>query len=315
MEETTFTEEHSEAVVEFDDDLSQGYSDNIRAQDDGKDPATGIENLNEVPRSLRWWNIAACLFMSGQAGVMLWLATSETLEWPIYVNFPAFFDGSSQEGFGIPLPQKVASYSIAWLSGTFLALSGIDHFLVSCPGLVKKYNYYIERYQAPFRWTEYAFSASLMRVMIAQLSGVTDLHSLFMIFILTATTMVLGSCHESINAVARADGYRQNWYPFITAWIPHLASWSVIFCYFFVAVSRSNPPGFVWAIVFVLFFLDGTFALLFYMQWGKIWIFRDYVKGEIGFILLSFTSKTLLAWINYVSAPAVVGVFCLPSCF
>jgi hypothetical protein len=161
--------------------------------------------------------------------------------------------------------------------------------------------YYIERYQNPFRWTEYAFSASTMRVMIAQLSGVTDIHSLFMIFILTATTMLLGSCHESVNAVARADGYRQNWFPFLAAWIPHLASWSVIFCYFFVGVTRASAPAFVWAIVFILFILDGTFALLFYMQWGKKWIFRDYINGEVGFILLSFTSKTLLAWINYVS--------------
>lgn len=143
--------------------------------------------------------------------------------------------------------------------------------------------------------------------MIAQLSGVTDVQSLFMIFILTAITMVLGSCHESVNAVARADGYRQNWFPFLAAWIPHLASWSVIFCYFFVGVTRASAPAFVWAIVFILFILDGTFALLFYMQWGKKWIFRNYVNGEIGFIMLSFTSKTLLAWINYVSRPCMLG--------
>ena len=280
------------------DDISRGYSTEEHIE---KDPVTGIENLNEIPTCLRAWNISAFIFQFSQAGVLLWLATNATLNWSIYTNFPSFFGDSSQDEFGVPDPTKVGEYSVTWLSGVFLALSGLDHFLVSFPGIIKTYEYYIQRYQNPFRWTEYAFSASLMRVMIAQLSGVTDIHILFLIFILTATTMLLGSCHESINAVARADGYRQNWFPFLLAWLPHLASWAVIFCYFFVAVSRSNPPAFVWAIVFVLFILDGSFALLFYMQWGKVWIFRDYVKGEIGFIVLSFTSKTLLAWINYVS--------------
>jgi len=308
-----FNDEHSEAVVEY-DDITNSYSDEQDDQlhdesgavVDGKDPATGIENLNEIPKALRWWNISACLFQFGQAGALLYLATQADFSWPLYVNFPATFDETAQEGFGVPAPKEVASYSVTWLSGVFLGFSGLDHFLVSFPWINQKYNYYIERYQNPFRWTEYAFSASLMRVMIAQLSGITDLHSLFMIFILTATTMILGSCHESVNAVARADGYRQNWFPFLTAWITHLASWSVIFCYFFVSVSRADPPNFVWAIIIVLFVLDLTFALLFYMQWGKVWIFRDYVKGEIGFIVLSFTSKALLAWINYVSTIAKI---------
>ena len=111
--------------------------------------------------------------------------------------------------------------------------------------------------------------------------------------------MILGACHESVNAKARADGYKQNWFPFIAAWLPQLASWAVIFCYFFTAVSRGDPPGFVWSIVFILFILDGSFAVLFWMQWAKICGFSDYIRGEKGFIVLSFTAKALLAWINY----------------
>lgn len=140
----SFTEEHSEAVIEY-DDISGGYSDNDyspAAQPDmteGKDPATGIENLNEIPKSLRWWNIAACFFQFGQAGALFYLATKADFFWPVYVNFPGQFDGSDQAEFGVPVPKKVASYSVVWLSGMFLALSGLDHFLVSFPGIIKKY--------------------------------------------------------------------------------------------------------------------------------------------------------------------------------
>ena len=140
----SFTEEHSEAVVEF-DDISRGYStvgysdeqQEVRLQhdvgDEGKDPATGIENLNVIPKSLRLWNIVACFFQFGQAGALLYLATEADFFWPLYVNFPAAFDDTSQANFGVPAPKEVASYSVTWLSGVFLGLSGLDHLLVSFP--------------------------------------------------------------------------------------------------------------------------------------------------------------------------------------
>lgn len=40
----------------------------------------------------------------------------------------------------------------------------------------------------------------------------------------------------------------------------------MIICYFFVGVSRGSPPAFVWAIIFILFILDITFAVNQYYQ-------------------------------------------------
>jgi Heliorhodopsin len=260
-----------------------------------------IENLNEIPPRLQKWNIAAAIFQFIQCAALFYLSSSAETDWYLYSNFPQSFDdrADAPDGFGRPGPKEITGYSVTWYSAVFILLSGLDHLMVSFPGIRGTYEYYIARHQNPFRWFEYTFSASLMRVMIAQLSGVTDVHILFGIFCLAATTMILGACHESVNAKARADGYRQNWFPFLVAWVPHLASWSIIFCYFLVSVSRGDPPGFVWAIVFILFTLDATFAVLFYLQWAKLYGYSDYVKGEIGFIILSFTSKTLLAWLNY----------------
>ena len=271
-----------------------------------------VQNLNDIPSSLRLWNLLAALFQFGQCAALFYLSSQADTNWYLYTNFPGNLEernldsnvdgGDPSEEFGRPDPDEIAAYSITWYSAVFLALSGIDHLVVILPGFNSLYNYCIARHQNPFRWTEYALSASLMRAMIAQLSGITDIHLLFTIFMLSAVTMVLGACHESVNAKARADGDRkQNWFPFLAAWIPHLASWAVILCYFFRNVSKADPPNFVWAIIFILFFLDGIFALLFYLQWGKIGWFESYVTGEKGFIVLSFTAKALLAWINYVS--------------
>jgi hypothetical protein len=52
----------------------------------------------------------------------------------------------------------------------------------------------------------------------------------------------------------------------LPGFIPHAFNWLVIICYFFVGVSRGSPPGFVWAIIFILFILDITFAVNQYYQ-------------------------------------------------
>jgi hypothetical protein len=111
-----------------------------------------------------------------------------------------------------------------------------------------------------------------------------------------------------------------------SGFVPHLGAWLITLCYFFESVSRGDPPGFVWAIIFIIFFLvraastavccvscaaidvsdvamhvqDNTFAVMLWLQWGEWGIFKEnYVLGEIGFMILSLTSKQLLAWINY----------------
>lgn len=52
------------------------------------------------------------------------------------------------------------------------------------------------------------------------------------------------------------------------------------------------------AIIWILFLLDGTFAIAQYLQQKEIGRFRDYIVGEQTFQVLSLTSKLLLAWIN-----------------
>ena len=278
-----------------------------------------IQNLNEIPSNLRMWNIVAAIFQFAQCIALFYLSSQANTNWYLYTHFPGNFDERQQDvtvngtaipegiedDFGRPEAKEIAAYSVTWYSAVFILLSGLDHMVVALPGVNSVYNWYIARHQAPFRWAEYSLSASLMRVMIAQLSGVTDIHLLFSIFMASATTMVLGGCHESVNAKARADSdsiKQQNWYPFLVSFIPHFSSWAIIYCYFFTGVSRADAPAFVYAIVIVLFILDGPFALLFYLQWAKIGLFQDYVTGEKGFIVLSFTAKTLLAWLNYVSS-------------
>lgn len=95
--------------------------------------------------------------------------------------------------------------------------------------------------------------------------------------------------------------------------------------YFFDGVSNGDPPSFVWAIIFILFTLDSTFAINMYLQQkevrklragnrqqlkilassylitiisAQIGKWQDYIYGEYAYIVLSLSAKFLLAWIN-----------------
>jgi len=217
-----------------------------------------------------------------------------------------------------------------------------------------------------------------MRVQIAQLSGVTDIHLLYAIFGLTATTMLFGWLMESMNGRRLAtyytehgmtakvepggvegllalpvgnsasrvqDGYQPNgdareialpvdWTPFVMGFIPHAFAWTVVLCFFFQTVSNGDPPGFVWVrvqgcvdpgcgghthftahsranlspssqssapqvIIIILFVLDLLFAVNQFLQFSCVRGWRGFARAEFNFILLSLTSKQLLAWIEF----------------
>ena len=74
---------------------------------------------------------------------------------------------------------------------------------------------------------------------------------------------------------------------------------TIILGYFFYSLSKGEPPAFVYAIIIIIFILDLSFAVILGLQWQGKRCFRPYVNGEIAFIILSFTSKNLLAWINF----------------
>ena len=193
--------------------------------------------------------------------------------------------------------------NMTFFSGICVLIAALDHSLTVMPYFRPKYEYYLKRNQSPFRWIEFSISASIMRVQVAQIAGVTDKHLLICIFFLSSCCILFGMIHESLNAraLSQPDDYEFNFFGLWFAFIPHLVTWAIIYCYFITGLMRgSEPPGYVGTILFALFVLDGSFAVNFILQWKRIGsYYKDYVFGEFIFIMLSFTAKTFLAWITY----------------
>ena len=290
-------------------------------EEDGDDSNFGThyldihpDYLNPIPEWLAPCHMIAALILAIQVIFLFVFSSFVEQKWHLYTNFPAPLSSGDQDGggdsaidptksFAIPEAECVATYTITWYAGIFTFLSVLDHLACIIPGLRQRYEYYIERNQSPYRWFEFSFSSSLMKVYVAQLAGITDIHLLICIFVLAHVTPYFGICHELANARARAEGYEQAWWPFWLGTVPHMTAWCMIGSYFFTSVHRGHEQeGFISVVCVGLFCLDGCFPIQQYLQWHRVGIFEDYVYGELGFICLSFVTKSLIAWITVTSA-------------
>eukprot|EP00301_Raphidiophrys_heterophryoidea_P000569 c10284_g1_i2.p1 GENE.c10284_g1_i2~~c10284_g1_i2.p1 ORF type:complete len:262 (+),score=52.65 c10284_g1_i2:67-852(+) len=232
--------------------------------------AESVSHLNgpispDDSRKLFRWNLFLAIFHLA-TGIILFFITDHEATTPVNTNFP------NPDTRGIPKawnssPKKLWNSKIGFLSGVFLLLAGVDHLLVATI-FRRSYEGYLAVNRNPFRWFEYSISAGIMHVMIAQLAGIFDIHLLFCIFGLTATTMAFGNEQEILGSEFSRSKFSLR--PFWIGFVPHMVQWLVIFCYFFYTVSKGDPPAFVWAIIFVLFILDATFAVNMLLQQNRV---------------------------------------------
>jgi hypothetical protein len=182
--------------------------------------------------------------------------------------------------------------SIAWGVAIFLFMSALAHYLIASvlfdrykAGLLENHNYY--------RWIEYAFSSSLMIVLIAMLTGISDIAALTAIAGVNAAIILFGWLMEKYEQPGRP-----NWLSFWFGTIAGAIPWIAIAFYLFSVGSDidGSPPTFVWVIFFTLFLFFNSFAINMVLQYRQVGKWRDYLWGESVYVFLSLTAKSLLAW-------------------
>lgn len=175
-------------------------------------------------------------------------------------------------------------------------MSALAHFLIAFP-LNEKYVANLQKGMNPYRWYEYAVSSSVMIFLVTFLLGIWDIWSLVMIVVLNAMMIMFGYLMEYINQYTE----KTTWKPFILGCISGGTPWIVLFGYFAGAISaaETNPPNFVYIIIFMYFFLFNIFALNQLLQYKRVSKWKDYLYGERMYIVLSLIAKTLLAWVVF----------------
>lgn len=180
---------------------------------------------------------------------------------------------------------------------SFLLISAVAHFVIAFVRN-KNYNENLKKGMNPYRWYEYAFSSSIMIVLIAQFLGIWDLWSLVMIFVLNATMIMFGYLMEKINQYPK----KTDWSPYLLGCISGFTPWIVMAAYFIAALGsgETEPPTFVYLILLIYFIMFNTFSINMILQYKGINKWKDYLYGERVYIILSLIAKTALAWLVFI---------------
>ncbi len=236
---------------------------------------------------LRRYNLIMGFLHLGQGIAMLLLSSDFAL--PITTSYLTF-DTATQTLQ--PVVNQFYELRIGPAVAAFLFMSSFAHFLLSTVfygWYVKNLRHHINR----ARWIEYAFSSSLMIVIIAMLTGLYDLSGLILIFAVNAAMILFGWMMELHNQTTS----RTSWTAFIFGCLAGIVPWIVIGLHLAGdSAAGGSPPTFVYFIFGSIFVFFNIFALNQFLQYKKVGKWRDYLYGESAYIMLSLVAKSLLAW-------------------
>jgi len=246
------------------------------------------ESTHSIPTQraarLRIYNLVMGAIHAVQGFVILLLANDFAL--PVTATF-------LEDAPGVAPPQLTELFEvrIAWGVAAFVFLSALAHWIIAAPGVFRWYVASLERNRNYARWIEYALSSSLMVVLIALLPGISDVAALGAIFGVNATMILFGLLMERYEEPGTA-GWMPYWFGVLAGAVP----WVLIGVYLWSPTSTGSPPAFVYAIFFSLFVFFNSFAINMVLQYMQIGKWKDYVYGEVVYVFLSLTAKSLLAW-------------------
>ena len=235
---------------------------------------------------LRTLNVAVGLFLLAEAAYMVLI--SNKLALPVTASF---FRDDPIAVRGPTIPSSVFSIRIGPSVALFLALAAIDHLVVAAPRVHRWYERGLARGVNHARWIEYSVSASIMIVLIGLFVGIRDLAAVGAIFAVNTGMILFGLLMERHQRPGNPD-WSAFWFGSLIGAVP----WVLI------AIFITEPPdvpGFVYAITIVQLVLFCGFALNMALQYAQIGRWRDYLHGEIVYIALSVSAKSLLAWLIF----------------
>jgi len=206
----------------------------------------------------------------------------------------AYVQYDPAKGALVPVLQDVFSLRIGPLVAGFLFLSAFAHALISfIPSINAWYNRNLAKGANYARWIEYAFSSSLMMIVISMLVGIYDGTSLLFIFFLNMMMILFGWMMELHNQTTQ----KTNWTSYIFGCIAGAIPWVGVALYLFNSGGDTGrAPTFVYWIFFSIFIFFNIFAVNMILQYKKVGKWSDYLYGERAYIILSLVAKSLLAW-------------------
>jgi len=223
------------------------------------------------------------LILAAQAAAMGLLTNSFSL--PVTATFmegPPGSPATLHHLFDIP---------IGWGVFAFMAISALALLTIASPWVFPWYKRNLLQSKNYGRWIEYSVSSSIMIVLIAQITGISDVAALLAIFGINASMILFGALQEKYERPGKPS--------LLPFWMGSFAGaipWVGIAIYVAAPGISASPPAFVYGIIVSLFVFFNCFAINMILQYKQVGPWRNYLFGEKVYIVLSLTAKALLAW-------------------
>ena len=247
-----------------------------------------IELTDDRSRDLRNWNIGLTVLHAAQAVAILVLASDFSIA---LTKTPP----EGPPGTRLPAAETLVDVRIGAAIALFLALAAIDHLLTATVAR-SVYEADLRRGINRFRWVEYSISATIMVLLIASYSGITEITAVIAIAGANVAMILFGWLQERFNPPGRdrdldaavlVRHHRRDRAPWIAIWF-NVAEPPTRYRDSSTASSIAET---------ILFFSFGLNQWLQYRQ--RRTAGPSYLYGEKTYLVLSLVAKSLLAWQIY----------------
>jgi hypothetical protein len=245
--------------------------------------ASGV--TQERLADLRRWNLGLTILHTAQAVLILMMASGFAIT--VTSTYP-----QGPPGTRLTTPAGLFDVRIGPAIAVFLLLAAFDHFATATFAR-RTYESDLGRGINRFRWVEYSLSATLMVLLIASYSGITDITAVVAIAGANVAMILFGWLQERMNPPGRTSTTMM---PFWFGTIAGLAPWVAIWVN---VIGADTVPGFVYGIVIAELVFFFSFGLNQWLQYRGIGRWRGYAFGEKTYLVLSLAAKSVLAWQIY----------------
>ena len=263
-------------------------------------PTTTVLPRTRWHGALRPLNAALFLVHAAAAGLVLSLSDTDAME-QVYratINTSVAGAGAGSGDVSVTIrpgrPAEFFKLDFALYTFAFFAITAAFHGRAAfahvsyVEGLLSCRN--------PYRWAEYAVSASIIATTVAYFCTVLDGFQLIALVALTATTMGYGLVAElvarPVDAHTWSVSLSDRLTPHALGYVPQTVAWVLIFYPFYLNTVDTQMPRFVYGIVFGQLAVFWSFGLIqLVVLCGRP---SSYVYGEFAYVLLSAAGKLLL---------------------
>jgi hypothetical protein len=182
----------------------------------------------------------------------------------------------------------------------FFGISALAHLYYA---FSPNYRKVLEEGWNPYRWFEYALSASVMSSILAAADGTKDAVSVVGLGLLTGAMQFTGLSNEANLRYSGTPNKDSVWASFLVGWFLFIILFGTIGYNFIMAIrdakaipAAKNLPGFVYFVFVSQIFFYAMFGLTQRSQaLDRLKGFKRFEMHEDRYILLSFASKLALA--------------------